>query len=180
MSALQVSRYMNAVSHCRDVWTETYRRADFIRPPGPFLSQSARDLERALVPSFRLDWKLRHAGTTKQTFKPREIRYTGTVISARLVFGRFLLIASSEQVRCYDLNVDACNGKSDARIVYRSTGGTLKSFHCVSATDVEGRSFACVVLMEPIQEGEQSRMWALTVDATQRPTLTLFIARSFL
>ena len=65
-----------------------------------------------------------------------------------LVFGRFLLLAFSEEVRCYDLNLDARGSDSVASIIYR---GSLKSFHCVSAVDVDGHPFACVVLKERTQ-----------------------------
>lgn len=164
---------MNGASHCRDVWSDAYRNADFVRPPGPFLSQSAHDLENALVPSFRVDRNLRGGGGTAQWEKPtlklREIRYTGVDLHVSLVFGRFLFIALSEEVRCYDLNLDAFDSNSGASIIYRSTGRTLKSFHCVSAIDVEGRPFACAVLSEATRTGfsdeETTQMWALTFDA---------------
>jgi hypothetical protein len=168
---LQVSRYLNGISHCRDVWSDAYRKAEFVRPPGPFLSQSAHDLEDALVSSSRVDRNLRNDGGTAQrerpTLKLREIRYTGVDIGANLVFGRFLFIALTEEVRCYDLNLDALDSNSGASIIYRSTGGTLRSFHCVSAIDIEGRPFACAVLSEEMQTTTQ--MWASTFDAIQSP-----------
>ncbi|KAG8215020.1 hypothetical protein J3R82DRAFT_8428 [Butyriboletus roseoflavus] len=148
----RVSRYLNGVTHRRDVWSDAYRKANFVRPPGPFLSQSAHDLEHALVPSFRVDQNLRHGGGTTQREKPtlklREIRYTGVDLCVSLVFGRFLFIALSEEVRCYDLNIDASDRNSGASIIYRSTSRALRSFRCVSAIDVEGRPFACAVLSE--------------------------------
>lgn len=109
-SPFQVSQHLKEVSHRRDVWTEAYFRASLVRPPGPFLSQSARDLESALVSSFRVDRNLRHGGRTTQsehlTLKLRAIRYTGTALHVGLVFGRFLLIALPEEARCYDLDLD--------------------------------------------------------------------------
>ncbi|KAG6374699.1 hypothetical protein JVT61DRAFT_4068 [Boletus reticuloceps] len=36
----RVSRYLNGISHSRQVWTNAYRTAEFVRPPGPFLWQS--------------------------------------------------------------------------------------------------------------------------------------------
>lgn len=170
-TTLQVSRSLNGISHCRDVWSDAYRRAGFIRPPGPFLSQSAHDLEDALVCGSRVDWNLRNGGGTAQrprpTLKLREIRYTGVDIGVNLVFGRFLFIAFAEEVRCYDLNLDVLDSNSGASIIYRSTGGTLRSFHCVSAINIEGRPFACVVLSEETQTTTQ--MWASTFDAIQSP-----------
>lgn len=166
----QVCQYLNGVSHSRDVWSDAYRKAHFVRPPGPFPSQSTHDLENALVPSFRSDRNLRHDGGTAQqetsTIKLREIRYTGVALRVSLVLRRFLLVALSEEVRCYDLNLDAFDSNSGASIIYRPTGGTLKSFHCVSAIDVEGRPFTCVVLGEAIRPGtgfsaqETTQMWA--------------------
>ena len=69
-------------------------------------------------------------------------------LRASLVFGRFLLLASSEEVRCYDLNLDTRGCDSVASVIYR---GSLRSFHCVSAVDVDGHQFACVVLNEETQ-----------------------------
>lgn len=163
-ATLQVSRYLNGISRCRDVWTDAYRKADFVRPPGPFLSQSAHDLENALVPSFRVDRNLRHGGGTAQRDIPtlrklREIRYTGVDLCISLIFGRYLFIALREEVRCYDLNLDAFDSNSGASIIYRSTGGSrLKSCHCASAIDVEGRPFACVVLSEAARAGDRTQM----------------------
>ena len=174
-SPLQVSRYLSKVSRCRDIWIEAYRNANFFRPPSPFLWQSAHDLEGALVPSFRVDRpKLGHHGSTAQMprLRSREIRYSGKAFHVGLVFGRFLLVALSKEVRCYDMNLDAFDSKSDARINFRPTGGTLKYFHCVSAFDVEGHQSARVVLTEAAKEGKQLQMWALTFDAIQHSTLT--------
>lgn len=152
-TTLQVSRYLNQVSHNKEVWIAAYRSAKFIRPPGPFFSQSAHDLEDALVPSFRVDRNLRGHGDgdaqgERQAIKLREIRYTGVEVSIRLIFGRFLFIAFSKEVRCYDLNLDVFDSNSGASIIYRPTGSTLRSFHCASAIDIEGRPLACVVLNE--------------------------------
>ncbi|KAH0836407.1 hypothetical protein J3R83DRAFT_8008 [Lanmaoa asiatica] len=100
--------------------------------------------ENALVPSYRADRNLRHGGGTAQRERPtrklREIRYTGVDLGVSLVFGRFLFIALSEEVRCYDLNLDAFDSNSGASIIYRSRSGTLTSFRCVSAIDVRGSS----------------------------------------
>lgn len=87
--------------------------------------------------------------------KLREIRYTGLHIGVSLVFARFLLIAFKEEVRCHDLSLDAFDSNSGATIIYRSTGGILKSFYCASAIDVQGRPFACVVLNEETQTTRQ-------------------------
>ena len=160
------------------MWAEAYHNADFVRPPGPFLSKSAHELENVLVPSFRLDRKLRHDGGASQShnlmLELMEIRYTGKAVHVGLVFGRFLLIAFSNEVYCRDLNLDASHGKSCGSIIYRSTGGGLESFHCVSAVNVEGRQFACVVTKEPTQseEGEQTRTLALTFHVMRDSALT--------
>ena len=159
-STLQVSRYLNEVSRRRDIWTEAYRNANYFRSSGLFLQQSAHDLEGALVPSFRVDRKLGRLGSTAQIPRPRsrQIRYSGEAFHVGLVFGRFLLVALSEEVHCYDMNLGAFDSKSDAHIIFRPTGGTLKCFHCVSAFGVEGHQFACVVLTEAAKEGKQLQM----------------------
>ncbi|KAG9309500.1 hypothetical protein JVU11DRAFT_10471 [Chiua virens] len=179
----RVSRYLNAFSHCRGVWSDTYRNAEFVRPPGPFPSQCARDLEDALVPSFRVHHSLsQDTGTTqgeKPTIKLREIRYTGVDLRVSLIFGRFLFIALSEEIRCYDLSIDLFDSSSGATIVYRSAGGSLRSFHCVSAIDVEGRPFACAVLSEVTQAGfstletTQISIYLVNVDNPSEVTLDL-------
>ncbi|KAF8556470.1 hypothetical protein OG21DRAFT_1483087 [Imleria badia] len=95
----RVSRYLNQVSHNKVVWSDAFRKAEFVRPPGPFLSQSAHDLENTVVSGFRVDRNLRHGGGTAQeerpTIKLREIRYTGVEVRICLIFGRFLFIASN-------------------------------------------------------------------------------------
>ena len=175
-STLQVSRYLNEVSCRRDIWTKAYRNANYFRSSGPFLQQSTHDLEGALVPSFRVDRKLGRLGSTAQMPRPRsrEIRYLGEAFRIGLAFGRFLLVALSEEVRSYDMNLDPFGSKSDARIIYRPTGGTLKYFRCVSAFDVEGHQFTCVVLTE----GERLQMCALAFDTIQYFTLTMSLLRS--
>lgn len=70
----------------------------------------------------------------------RETRDTGSAIGVGLDFGRFLLMASRDEARCYDLNLDASDNNPGARIIYRSSGKTLAWFGCVSAIGVEGRS----------------------------------------
>lgn len=154
---MQVSRLLDAISHSRDVWSDAYRRSKFIRPPGPFPSQSAHYLENSLVLGFRVDRNFRHrdSGPTPREMplhKLKEIRYAGQDLGVSLVFGRFILVAFNEEVRCYDLEMDRVEIDSDARgFFYRPKGATLKSFHCVSSIDVEGRPCACVVLKEVIQ-----------------------------
>ncbi|KIK90777.1 hypothetical protein PAXRUDRAFT_61544, partial [Paxillus rubicundulus Ve08.2h10] len=145
----RVSRYLNTISHSRDIWSCAYRRAEFIKPPGPFLFQTGDDLERILVASFKVGrtFGQGNARREKSAHKSREICYTGIDLHASLVFGRFLVIALSEEVRCYDLNVDAFDSNSGASIIYRPSGALL-SFHCLSAIDKDGRPFACVVANE--------------------------------
>lgn len=150
----QVSRYLSQVTRSRDVWSDAYRNAKFARPPGPFFWQSARDLENALVSCFRVNRNLRLGGRTAQEEKSilklrvKEVLYTDLRPCVSLVFGRFLLIAFNEEIHCHDLNLNVFNSKSGANIIHRSKGGTLRSFHCVSAFDTEGHPFACVVLNE--------------------------------
>ena len=99
----QVSRYLNGVSHCREVWSDAYRKAEFVRRPGPFPSQSAHDLENALVSSFRFDRNLRLGSASERpTLKWRQIHFPRLAravgLGASLIFGRFLLIAFKEGV----------------------------------------------------------------------------------
>ncbi|KAF8437083.1 hypothetical protein L210DRAFT_3641060 [Boletus edulis BED1] len=172
----RVNRYLNQVSHSKHVWSDVYRKAEFICPPGPFLSRSAHDLEKALVSSFRVDRNLRHGGSTqteRSTLKVREIRYTGVDLRVRLVFGRFLLVAFKEEVRCYDLNLDTSDSNSGASIIYRTTGASLRSFDCVSAVDAEGRSFACAVLNEITKTAARISIYSLNVGEQSEVTLDL-------
>lgn len=175
LRALQVSRYLNEVSHRRDIWVKAYRNANFIRPPGPFLAQSAHDLEKALIPSFRLDRKLRHSGDTARSGEPalklREIRHGESAHYVGMVFGRLMFIASDDEVRCYDLHLDAFESNSGGRVLYKTGERDLTCFRCVSSIDVDGRSFACAVLTENIQD-EQTRLWALAFNTMQDSTLT--------
>ncbi|KAF8437075.1 hypothetical protein L210DRAFT_3647402 [Boletus edulis BED1] len=147
----QVSRYLNGISHSRQVWTNAYRTAEFVHPPGPFLWQSACDLETTLVCGFRVDRNLRNGSGPAQTEKPalkmREIRCKNFYGGVNLVFGRFLLIGFRNEICCYDLNIEVLDSNRDSIIIYRSPGQQLGEFHCVSSFDVEGRPFACAVLL---------------------------------
>ena len=134
--------------------------ANFIGPPGPFPSQSACDLENVLVPGFRVAQNLGHGGGTEESEMPARklggIQYTGVALRVSLVFGQFLLIALSGEVRCHDLNqAGAFNSHTGASILYRPKGGTLTSFYCVSAIGIDGRPRACVVLKEEDGKAEK-------------------------
>ncbi|KAF8127417.1 hypothetical protein EV363DRAFT_1452345 [Boletus edulis] len=170
----RVSRYLNEATHYRKIWADAYRTAEFVRPPGPFPSQSMQDLEKALITSFRIHQNLRHGvGTAheeRQTFKSREFRYSGGLHDASLVFGQFLVVAFQDEIRCYDLNLDEASG---ARIIYRPTHGILKSFYCTSAIDVEGRPFACVTLSEGTDEMCKISVYLLNVGEQSELTLDL-------
>ncbi|KAF8142083.1 hypothetical protein EV363DRAFT_1249246 [Boletus edulis] len=170
----RVSRYLNEATHYRKIWADAYRTAEFVRPPGPFPSQSMQDLEKALITSFRIHQNLRHGGGTAHaeslTFKSREFRYTDRVLDASLVFGQFLVIAFQDEVHCYDLSLDEASG---ARIIYRPTHGILRSFHCTSAIDVEGRPFACVTLSEVTEETGRISVYLLNVGEQSELTLDL-------
>ncbi|KAG6374664.1 hypothetical protein JVT61DRAFT_4030 [Boletus reticuloceps] len=174
----RVSRYLNEATRYRKVWADAYRTAEFVRPPGPFPSQSMQDLEKALITSFRIHKKFGHrvgtAHAKRQTFQSREFRYNGMLHDARLVFGQFLVVAFQDEIRCYDLTLDESSG---ARIIYRPTHGILRSFHCVSAIDVEGRPFTCVTLSEGTEE-----MWRISVyllNAGEQSELTLDLLHQF-
>ncbi|KAF8141998.1 hypothetical protein EV363DRAFT_41426 [Boletus edulis] len=147
----RVSRYLNGISHSRQVWTNAYRTAEFVHPPGPFLWQSACDLETTLVCGFRVDRNLRNGSGPAQTEKPalkmREIRCKNFYGGVNLVFGRFLLIGFRNEICCYDLNIEVLDSNRDSIIIYRSPGQQLGEFRCVSSFDVEGRPFACAVLL---------------------------------
>lgn len=152
----QVSRYLNEVSYSRDIWKNVYREADFVHPPGPFLWQSARDMESVLVSSFRVHRNIHRSDaasrTERATLKRRDVRYTGRLgIHHNLVFARFLVVAFRGEVRCYDLTLDSFDSNSGASIIYQSTDGMVRSFRCVSAIDTEGRPFACIVICEEIE-----------------------------
>ncbi|KAG6370935.1 hypothetical protein JVT61DRAFT_10798 [Boletus reticuloceps] len=108
----RVSRYLNTISHSRQVWTNAYRTAEFVRPPGPFLWQSACDLEKALVCGFRVDRNLR-------------------------------------------------------------SGQQLGVFRCVSSFDVEGRPFACAVLLDLKGATPQFSIYSLHVGEQSGVTLDL-------
>lgn len=144
---------MNEISYQRDIWKVAYLSAEFIRPPGPLTAQSVRDMENALVPSFRADQSLRQGATgtaqmERPTRKLRDVRYTGKALRVALVFRQFLFIAFSEELRYYDLTLDASDSNSGSNVIYRPTLGTLQSFFPASAVDVDGRPFACIVLSE--------------------------------
>ncbi|KAF8142005.1 hypothetical protein EV363DRAFT_1468924 [Boletus edulis] len=164
----RVSRYLNKATRYRNVWVDAYHTAEFPRPPGPFLSQSVHDLENILITSFRVSQNLQRycSGTAQRAvyiFKLREIRNTGINLHVNLIFGRFLLIASKEEIRCYDLNLDESDPNSGGSIIYRTTGRIMRSFHCVSAVDVEGRRFACAVLNEATQTTRRMSIYFLNV-----------------
>ncbi|KAG6374696.1 hypothetical protein JVT61DRAFT_4065 [Boletus reticuloceps] len=175
----RVSRYLNEVSHSKHLWREAYRTAECVRPPGPFPWQSKDDLENVLVSSCRVERNLRRGGGTAQTERPtlkvKEIRYTDVPVGflSRLVFGRLVLVAFSDQVRCYDLNLDALDSDSDGIIYRTTTGWTLKSFRCVSAIDVEGHPFACVVLNEETETTAHISIYLVHVGEQFKVTLDL-------
>ncbi|KAF8437070.1 hypothetical protein L210DRAFT_2353493 [Boletus edulis BED1] len=118
----RVSRYLNAISHSRQVWTNAYRTAEFVRPPGPFLWQPTYDLEKVLVCGFRVDRNLRNgsgpARMEKPALKMREIRCKQSPGGVSLVFGRFLLVGFRNEVRCYDLNIEALDSKRATSIIF--------------------------------------------------------------
>ena len=149
---LQVSRYLNDASYCRSVWSDVYRSANFVRPPGPFPSQSAHDLEHTLIASCRIDlnFRRRHGSSAAEWERPRptrRIRYNGMDVGVILVFGRFLLVAFKDYIQCCTLNLR----KLHARSIHRSSGGALSHFDCLSAVDGEGRQFACVIFNEEME-----------------------------
>lgn len=154
---LQVSRYLNDVSHYKEVWKDVYPNAEFVRPPGPFPSQSTHDLENALVRSFRVHRNFRRAGGDRPvkieatTHRLGMIQYPGVALCASLVFGRFLLVAFRDRVHCYDLNLPNLHPS----VIYRSTCGILQSVHCVYAIDGEGCPFSCVVLNKVTERTRQ-------------------------
>ncbi|KIJ70421.1 hypothetical protein HYDPIDRAFT_105137 [Hydnomerulius pinastri MD-312] len=146
----RISRYFNEVTRSREVWSDAYRRAGFIRPPGPFPTQTSNELERALVTSFKVDRNLRCGNARRGTpvVTSQEIRYTGVDLHVCLLFGKYLVIAFSDEVRCY--NVDASDSESGPYIVFKPSG-ILKSFQCFSSTDGEGRPLACAIIHEIIR-----------------------------
>ncbi|KAN0088836.1 hypothetical protein V8E55_005893 [Tylopilus felleus] len=169
----QVSRCLNEASRHRNVWNDAYRRAEFVRPPGPFPSQSTHDLEDMLATSFRVDRNIRHIHHGRSVpgplLKPRRIQYRSTDLGLSLVFGQFLFIASRDKIRCCDLSHDNLRGT----IVYQKAHGTIKSFHCVSATDGKGRAFACIVLSETMRKNNQISIYSLNVREKSEVTLGL-------
>ncbi|KAF9219774.1 hypothetical protein BS17DRAFT_811004 [Gyrodon lividus] len=168
MRIRKVSRYLRGISYSRDIWSDAYRRADFIKPPGPFLIQTVDDLESSLVASFKVDRNLRKGDVRyqKNAIKTREIRYTGIDLHVSLVFGRFLIIVLSDEVRCYDLNADAFDSNSGASIIYRPTG-VLRSFHCLTAIDEDGGPFACAVANEVTEGTRQITIYLLQVEGPE-------------
>ncbi|KAF8556469.1 hypothetical protein OG21DRAFT_1506574 [Imleria badia] len=181
----RVSRYLHRVSHDRDIWSDAYRNAEFFHPPGPFLSQSAHDLENVLISSFRVDRNIRWGGRTAQEersilkLRVKEVLCTGLHPCVSLVFGRFLLIAFSEEIHCHDLNLDVFNSNSGASIIYRSTGVTVRSFHCVSAIDIEGRPFACVVLNEATEWASPGKISIYSLNLGDESDMTLDLLHQF-
>lgn len=150
-----MSRYLFTASQSyKEIWAHAYLKADSVRPPGPFSFQSTSDLENTLNTSFRIDQILQSNPVRPQ--KLREITFTGNLINVNLVFGRFLLIAPYEEVRCRDL--DSLDINLDGRVIYRPTTGIIKSFSCVSAADVSGCPFACVVVQEGVVTDMRSQL----------------------
>ncbi|KAG6374724.1 hypothetical protein JVT61DRAFT_4095 [Boletus reticuloceps] len=168
----RVSRYLNEATNYRNVWVNAYRTSELVCPPGPFPFQTVHDLEK---------W---YCANGKLMLKQRNIRYTDEDLDVRsLVFGRFLFVAFEEEVRYYDLNLDDSNCNSNPNTIYRTTGGILSSFYCVSATDIEGHPFACVVLDEAMQGTRRISIYLLNVGERSEVTLDLlhqFEHRAFL
>ncbi|KAF8141992.1 hypothetical protein EV363DRAFT_1309591 [Boletus edulis] len=164
----RVSRYLNGISHSRQVWTNAYRTAEFVHPPGPFLWRSTYDLEKALVCGFRVDRNLRNgsgpARTAKPALKTREIRCKNLYSGINLVFGRFLLIGSRNEV---------LDNNRNPSIIYRSPGQHLGGFRCVSSFNVEGRPFACAMLFENMETSPRFSIYSLHVEEQSGVTLNL-------
>ena len=96
----QVSRKFQHLTHERSVWVTAYRQATILRPPGPFQSQSAQDLEQNLKMSLRLETNLTSPSPRPVSHRTIENRPE----RMKLVMGRYLIVAG-ETLRCYDLDL---------------------------------------------------------------------------
>jgi hypothetical protein len=116
---LQISLQCNRLSFERTVWVNAYRNFTFIRPPGPFSSQSVADLELELKTSIDLteNWTSRYP----RRFEDRFLDLGNNNMKAqklKLVRGRYLLVSGESELRCYDLKAPKDEGKGvDMRLI---------------------------------------------------------------
>lgn len=99
---IQVSKHLRRISHARTVWAEAYQNSTVLRPPGPLVSQSAEDLENLLTHASKLDanWTSRSPRPISHRTLADDLRVP---LCMKLVLGRYLLVAHSAGLACYDL-----------------------------------------------------------------------------
>lgn len=140
----QTSKHLRDVTLERLVWDRTYRTSSLIRPPGPFQNQSAKDLEDVLVNSAKFD-SIWISNTSPSAVSKRILKkgLEGKFVTSLLV-GRWLLVGSSNLIRCYDLDAQ---GDWDEPVVQQSTEDNgYKSFQGLTTTNSTGVRAAYLVV----------------------------------
>jgi hypothetical protein len=96
---LQVSKWFQAITHDREIWKVLYANASFVRPPGPFPSQSTASLERTLVRSTRLaqSWTTQHLRAVSHVEIPFDGKATGDFKNTDLIGGRWFIVCQSRR-----------------------------------------------------------------------------------
>lgn len=117
-SGNQTSKHLRDVTLERLVWDRTYRTSSLIRPLGPFPNQSSKDLEDILVHSAKFD-AIWISSTTPSAVRKRILKMgLNRKFATSLLLGRWLLVGSSDFLRCYDLDAQ---GDWDEPVAQQST-----------------------------------------------------------
>lgn len=141
---LQVCKQLLHITLQRTVWSEVYQKSPLLRPPGPFCSQSAKDLESLLIQTEKLEINWNSPNPKPVLLRSIEQGLKGPT-SLTLLLGRWLLAGDRLGLRCYDLDT-----KEDWSIPVAHAGMPLKVRGLESQvnTNQEGLHTAFVVIHE--------------------------------
>ncbi|KAF9237010.1 hypothetical protein BU15DRAFT_63517 [Melanogaster broomeanus] len=118
-----VSKQFREITEDSQLWRTVYASACFLRPPGPFPSQSTKFLERTLL----------HSEQLFRTWTSEPAKITGRVLPVPnppqwdVLSGRwFVWMDADMNIRCHDLDTDA------EQVLWQHEGDEL--FHFVAST----------------------------------------------
>ena len=165
---LQVSKWFRAITYDPEIWKVLYANASFVRPPGPFPSQSTASLEYTLVQSTRLarSWAtqpLRAVSHVEIPFHGKPTQYMNNI---DLIGGRWLIVCQSKRrIVLYDTDANA--DKCVPQILWEQNE-RIGFWDKYSVISEEGQWGICVLLSE-----EYSRRWYVCILLPHRQKLLI-------
>ncbi|KAH7919594.1 hypothetical protein BV22DRAFT_1133722 [Leucogyrophana mollusca] len=137
----QVSRFFHDFTFDREVWSNLYRTIKLPRPPGPYVKQSTRFLEHALVTSAKVDLQWPPTKTRQISWTTRVLAISHDDEYFSLIHGERLMVGGSSRVRCFDLRLSA----TAPSLVYKPQGEEIRFFTCVSTVTTDGETLTFAV-----------------------------------